>query len=206
MKFSAWIVRRGPQIFVVAGLVACAFWLLDYTFVFWPSWTSGNQLILEFVYGPGPEILSYLGLITSFATTIIMSAWIFGAVKLLRRETDNFSLSPWAASLSIYAPVLIYIMPIFALSQIALHAKSAGEQPVKRPLHLGAMAGALFSLRFILSKASSLTQETPVSENVAVALDIGSFVVHLAFFVTTILYMRRMQRLHLDMLAERPAA
>ncbi|WP_137156602.1 hypothetical protein [Rhizobium sp. FKL33] len=206
MKFSAWIVRRGPQSFVAAGLVAYACWLLDDTLVFWPSWASGNRLVLEFVYGPGPEILSYLGLITSFATTIIMSAWIYGAVKLLRRENDNFSLSPWVASLSIYAPVLIYIMPLFALSQIALHTKSAGEQPVKRPFHLGAMAGALFSLRFILSKAITLTQETPVSENVALAIDISSFVVQLAFFVTTILFMRRMQRLHLDMLAERPVA
>jgi hypothetical protein len=202
----AWIARRASQIFAAAGLFACISWLLDATLVFWPSWTSGNDLVLEFVYGPGSDILSYLVLAASLAVTVTFSAWIYGAAKLLRREHANFSPSPWVACLSIYAPVLRYIMPTFALSQLALHTHRADEQPSKALFRLGATVGALFSLRILLTSATESGLEGSLPASVSVAIEFAAFVAQLAFFATAIVFMRRMQRLHLAMLAERPVA
>jgi hypothetical protein len=206
MNFFAWIARRGPQIFVAAGLFACISWLLNATFVFWPSWISGNGFVLAFVYGPGPDILAYLGLGASLAVTVTFSAWIYGAAKLLRRRNVNFSPTPWVACLSIYAPVLRYIMPTFALSQLALHTHRADEQPSKTLYRLGATTGALFSLRILLTSATEPGLEASLPASISLAIEFAAFVTQFAFFVTAILFMRRMQRLQLVMLAEGPVA
>lgn len=206
MNFFAWIARRGPQIFVAAGLFACISWLLDATLVFWPSWSSGNDLVLQFVYGPGSDILTYMGLAASLAVTVTFSAWIYSAAKLLRRENANFRPSPWVACLSIYAPVLRYIMPTFALSQLALYTHRADEQPSNALYGLGATVGALFSLRILLASATEPGLEESLPASVSVAIEFAAFLAQLAFFATAIVFMRRMQRLQLAMLAEKPAS
>jgi hypothetical protein len=206
MNFFAWIARRAPPIFVAAGFFACSAWLLDATLVFWPSWISDNELVLEFVYGSGSDILSHLVLAASLAVTVTFSAWIYSAAKLLRRENANFSPSPWVACLSIYAPVLRYIMPTFALSQLALHTHRADEQPSKALFRLGAAVGALFSLRILLTSATESGLEESLPASVSVAIEFAAFLAQLAFFATAIVFMRRMQLLQFAMLAERPAA